>query len=222
MRKFLVLFIILFFCASLASAEIIRNGTHPKHVALTFDDGPSPGHTEKVLDILRQENVKATFFVIGKKVMEHPMLLNWIDEEGHEIGNHTYSHTRVTWINDQKMLDEIRRTSLLIWDLTGKKVEYFRPPHGRLTNAKRKKIEAKGYKVIYWSVNADDFYHTTWGMRTPESIADRVISRVNGNDIVLMHDNSYQITEALPVIIKALKKRGYYFVTISELLEKKS
>jgi peptidoglycan/xylan/chitin deacetylase (PgdA/CDA1 family) len=221
MRKFLVLFAIFFFCASLASAAIIRNGRHPRHVALTFDDGPSPGYTEKVLDILRKEDVRATFFVLGWKVRKYPLLLSWIDAEGHEIGNHGYSHKKMTLLSDEQVVQEVRETSLLVTDLIEKKVKYFRPPHGRLTRSQREKLEARGYKVIYWSVNADDYWRLGRGMRSAESIARRVISQVNGRDIVLMHDDSRETCEALSLIIRALRKRGYYFVTLSELLSVK-
>jgi len=217
-KKILVILLIMAHGILAVSAELIYHGLSPKKVALTFDDGPSPGYTKSVLAILRMEKVPATFFVIGRKVKSRPDLLKRIDEEGHEIGNHTYSHARVPQTNDDELLYEIGMTSFLIRTVIGKDINYFRPPHGRVTFTKRKKIEQLGYKVVLWSVNADDYWHEGWGMRSPESIANRVVTRTRGGSIVLMHDDSRQIAEALPTIIKDLKERGYTFVTLSELL----
>lgn len=216
-KKILVILLIMAHGILAVSAELIYHGLSPKKVALTFDDGPSPGYTKSVLATLRMEQVPATFFVLGRKVQARPDLLKRIDEEGHEIGNHTYSHARIPQTTDDELLYEIAMTSFLIRTVTGKEINYFRPPHGKLTFNKRRRIEQLGYKVVLWSVNADDYWHE-WGMRSPESIANRVVTRTRGGSIVLMHDDSRQTADALPSIIKSLKERGYTFVTLSELL----
>ncbi|HTY13768.1 MAG TPA: polysaccharide deacetylase family protein [Candidatus Omnitrophota bacterium] len=212
---------ILFFITILAGAahpQIYTHGFNHRQVALTFDDGPSPLYTEMVLDILKKYHVPATFFVIGYKVAENPDLIVEIARDGHEIGNHTYYHSRLNWVNGQKLLGELKMTSDLIANETGLAVNLFRPPHGYLNPEKRALIEKAGYGIVQWSVNADDFYHSLYGMRNPSSIASRVLSRITGGDIVLMHDTSAQTVVALPKIIRALKGHGYQFVTVSKLV----
>lgn len=210
-------FILLFSFSSQAS--IIYNGKNPSQVALTFDDGPSFKYTGKVLDILKKENVKATFFVVGNKVAFWPEILEREVKEGHEIGNHTYYHSRITELNDNILIEELDMTSRLVKKLTGKKLVYFRPPHGTFTKSERVLVEKAGYKLVLYSVHADDFYHLGWGMRSARSIEKRVIRLVTGGDIILAHDDSEQIVKALPVIIETLKKKGYHFVTLSEMLK---
>lgn len=217
MKKILICIMFTLVLCFTVHAQVICSGSDPKQIALTFDDGPSPVYTEKVLDILKSEGVPATFFLVGSKIENYPGLLWRIEGEGHEIGNHTYYHSKASWLSDGKIMKEINDTSQLIEKITGKKVVYFRPPHGDLSRAQRKMIEDAGYKVAYWSVNADDFYHTDYGMRTSASISKRVLSQVRGGDIILMHDDSEQTTDSLTKIIKALKKRGYNFVKLSQL-----
>jgi len=196
---------------------VIYRSSNLSQVALTFDDGPSMGYTEKVLDILKKENVKATFFVTGEKANQYPYILKQISDAGHEIGNHTYYHSRVTWLSDEKLLDEIKRTSDVVERITRKKTKFFRPPFGTISPERKKLIESMGYSIVMWYGNADDFYHLGWGMRTPKSITKRVMSQLKGGNIILMHDDSKQIIEALPMIIDEIRKRGYNFVTISQL-----
>ncbi len=200
-----------------AWASIIYCGDDPRQVALTFDDGPSFKYTMKVLDILKSEKVKATFFIVGQRAEQNPEILKMISDNGNELANHTYYHTRLSTISDEKMMDEIRATSSIIYKITGEHVAYFRPPFGVFNYRQRKLIEKAGYSVVLWSVHADDFYHLGWGMRTSRSIEKRVLRLVTGGDIILAHDDSDQIVKALPVIIEALKQRGYRFVTISQL-----
>ncbi len=217
MRRFFLVIIIFLLLISFAQAKVYYRSYHPKHVLLTFDDGPTPGVTDKILDHLKEENIKATFFIIGQKAAKSPKLLQRILDEGHEIGNHTYSHVSLDGISDKDALDEIRWTSNLIFDLTGDYIDLFRPPHGRITKKQTRLIQDSGYDIVLWTVNADDFWREGRGMRSPLSIANRVNNRITKGDIILMHDNSQQIIDALPMIIKHLKKRGFYFVTVSKL-----
>ena len=128
-RTVLTLFI-LFLLAAYAYAQVIYHGFNPKEVALTFDDGPSGKYTEKALDILKRYNIKATFFVIGMKAEKEPELLKRIADEGHEIGNHTFFHSKLNWINDKKLLNEIKMTSDFIIKTTGAADLLFRPRMG--------------------------------------------------------------------------------------------
>lgn len=217
-EKLAVSLLLIVLLSSCVFAKMIYGG-RGKMIALTFDDGPNAYVTAQILDILRKENVPATFFVVGKKIDKAAFLLRRMVAEGHEIGNHTYSHSPITWINDKKLVAELKKTSNLITKYTGKRVHLFRPPHGRLTQSKQKVVSQRGYHTIMWTVNADDFYHTQGGMRSAKSIANKVDRGVFGGDIVLMHDNSQQIIEALPMIIKKLKRRGFVFVTVSKLIK---
>jgi len=214
MKKASLFFLLVVFLASLASARIIYRCTSPKDIALTFDDGPSANYTEKVLDILKKHKVQATFFMVGSKVQKYPKIVLRAVDEGHTLGNHTYNHSRIDWINDQKLFKELKQTSDVIGLLSGKKVRLFRPPYGRLPRSKRKLIQKAGYDIVLWSVNADDFYHKKKGVRNARSITARVLSQVKGGDIILMHDTSKEMAEALPGIIKGLKKRGFRFVRL--------
>lgn len=201
---------------------MIIRGRNPKLIALTFDDGPSTPYTEKVLAALKKEKVKATFFMIGKKIVAQPDLLDLVLADGHEIGNHTYYHSRLNWLTESKLLDEIKLTSQIVSGYSNGNVRLnlFRPPHGFLPRSKSAAIQKAGYNIVMWSVNADDFYHASSGIRSPTSIAQRVLGRIHGGDIVLMHDNSRQTVDSLPYIIKALKRKGYQFVTVSEIMRR--
>ena len=217
-KRSILIFSALFLFAASVDAQIFTHGFYPNKVALSFDDGPSGKYTEQVLDILKRYHIKATFFVVGIKAEKEPELLKRIADEGHDIGNHTFFHSKLSWINDKKLISEIKMTSDFIIKTTGTADFLFRPPHGTLPYSKIKLIEDAGYNIVLWSVNADDFYKTGFGMRSPTSIANRVLSRIHGSDIILMHDDSEQTVESLPIIIWALKKRGYAFVPVSKLI----
>ncbi|MBU0686725.1 MAG: polysaccharide deacetylase family protein [Candidatus Margulisbacteria bacterium] len=221
-NKIITVTFIIIITASIAYAQVMYQALPSNKVALTFDDGPSKGYTERVLDILQKENAKATFFVLGLKVAMNPDILKRMYEEGHEIGSHTYYHTDLDAMDNEEFESELKTTTELIEDITGKKDELFRPPHGRLTYEKRKILEEKGYDIVMWSVHADDFSYPNGWVRSSEAIAERVINSVHGGDIVLMHDRTNQLVEALPQIVKELKAKGYKFVTISELVNRKS
>ncbi|MFA5034191.1 MAG: polysaccharide deacetylase family protein [Candidatus Margulisiibacteriota bacterium] len=220
MRQLVALACLIIIFGHSLEAQLIVRGRNPKLIALTFDDGPSTPYTEKVLAALKKEQVKATFFMVGKKIVAKPDLLDQAILGGHEIGNHTYYHSRLNWLTEPKLLEEIKLTSQIVSGYTNGAVRLnlFRPPHGFLPRSKSAAIQKAGYNVVMWSVNADDFYHASRGVRGPTSIAQRVLGRIHGGDIVLMHDNSQQTVDSLPYIIKALKRKGYRFVTVSELL----
>lgn len=216
--KFLLIIILIISGLKISACALsIYNGENRNQLALTFDDGPSFKYTDKVLSILKKERIKATFFIVGQKAEQYPEILKSIADQGHEIGNHTYHHSRLTEIDNNTVLTELEMTSSVIGRITGKKTVFFRPPFGWYTRAERGLIEQNGYKFVLWTVNADDFYHSGWGMLTPQAITKRVLKGVRGGDVILAHDDSEQLVEALPGIIESLKKRGYAFVTLSQL-----
>ncbi len=191
-------------------------GSGKKVVALTFDDGPWPKSTPAVLDILKKNNIKATFFVIGQMLKDRPELGKRIVAEGHIIGNHTWHH----WyrkLTPQEATFEIDATSDLIYKETGIKTTIFRPPGGVLTNGVVTYAKSKDYGIILWSADTEDYTRPSSAV-----IASRAEKETKPGGIVLMHDGGgdrSHTVEALPEIISYFKKEGYSFVTIPELLQ---
>jgi len=185
-----------------------------KEIALTFDDGPVPRGTPKILEVLKKEGVKATFFVVGKMVEKYPFLLKEIWEEGHDIGNHTYNHPDLTKLSKKDILEELDKTRILIKKIAGKDTYIFRPPGGRYDNKVIVTTTLAGYKMILWTDYPGDY-----GCPSSESIYQRAVSKVEDEGIILLHNGLDTTLEALPRIISELKKRKYRFVTISELME---
>jgi peptidoglycan-N-acetylglucosamine deacetylase len=219
LSRFVIFSLFLLCLPTFSYCHVIYRGTDLSKVALTFDDGPSPIYTQKVLDILKKNNIKATFFVIGNKVAKYPELTKKIADEGHEIENHTYFHSRLSENNTEQIIQELDKTSSIVEKITGKGTRYFRPPFGTITREAIRPIEKAGYRIVMWYGNADDFYHEKWGMRRPASIARRILSQLRGGGIILMHDDSSQIVTALPMIIDEIRKKGYSFARLDEILK---
>ncbi len=197
---------------------MLRQATlDPKHkaIALTFDDGPWPKTTTQILDILKKNNIKATFFWVGRYLQTYPELGKQVAAAGHAIGNHTWSHQYIKY-NEDGAAREIDRTSSLIEEVTGVKTSMFRPPGGILNNGLTAYAQKKNYAVIMWSADSFDWRTAT------QSLIDNVMSQANSGGIVLMHDgggNRSRTVQALPDIIARLRKEGYKFVTVPELLQ---
>ncbi|TAG92619.1 MAG: polysaccharide deacetylase family protein [Oscillatoriales cyanobacterium] len=188
-----------------------------KVIALTVDDGPWPETTEQMLDIFKQNDVKATFFWIGKSLENSPEIARRVVAEGHAIGNHTWHH----WYDSMDaatVANEIDRTAKLIYETTGVKTTYFRPPGGVLNNGLAKYAKEQNYSVVMWSVTSAD----TDPRAQPEAFVENVLKGAKPGAIVLMHDGGgdrSRTVKALPEMIAGLKKEGYRFVTIPQLLE---
>lgn len=188
-----------------------------KVIALTVDDGPWPETTEEMLDIFQQNDVKATFFWIGKSIENSPEIARRVVAQGHAIGNHTWHH----WYDPMDAAtaaSEIDRTAKLIYETTGVKTTFFRPPGGVLNNGLAKYAQEQNYSVVMWSVTSAD----TDPRAQPEAFVDNVLKGAKPGAIVLMHDGGgdrSRTIKALPDMIAGLKKEGYRFVTIPELME---
>lgn len=193
-----------------------------KKIALTFDDGPSAIYTEQILDILGKYNAKATFFVIGKNVKKHPEVIKKIVQQGHEIGNHSFSHPDMFIKTFGQIYSQLVMTEEAISDAVEYQPRLFRPPYGVDKRAVFKVIKRKGYVIIRWSASGKD-----WDSNNPQKIAERVINSTKNGTIILLHDgrrtkpkpNCQATVDALPIIIEDLQAKGYEFVTVSELLE---
>ena len=193
--------------------------TREKVVALTYDDGPDPVHTRRILDILDKYHVKATFFMVGRNMEAHPDVVREVVKRGHVIGNHTYTHPRNIELDTQaQMIRELDRCEQVIERLTGSRAHLFRPPMGLVDGSVFAIANEEGYTTILWSVCAD--YHDA---KTPKLMADRVLKHVRRGGIILAHDGETGIrwkdVAATPLIIEGLRKRGYRFVTAPELLK---
>jgi polysaccharide deacetylase family sporulation protein PdaB len=189
--------------------------TTDKVVALTFDDGPLNGTTPEILHILKNKNVKATFFVVGERVKKFPKLVQQEIAEGHEIGSHTYSHPQLPLLTKTEIEEELSKTEESISQLAPKPT-LFRPPGGKYSNAIVKLAQDKGYTIILWSIDPYD-----WRSPPVGKIVDSVLNNIKPGSIILLHDGIYPspTPEAVEFIIDSLKSRGYEFVTVSQLLQ---
>ncbi|VXD22774.1 conserved hypothetical protein [Planktothrix serta PCC 8927] len=185
-----------------------------KVIALTFDDGPWL-ETLKILAVLRQFDVKATFFILGRNLVLYPEIIQQVVQENHAVGNHSWTHSYPK-MEPQKAKAEIENTSAKLQLMTGLKTRLFRPPGGILDNGVAEYARSKNYAVIMWSIDTKDYQQAS-----AEILANRVLNQARPGDIVLMHDgggNRFQTIEALKIMIPELQKQGYRFVTIPELL----
>ncbi|MGF1604154.1 MAG: polysaccharide deacetylase family protein [Thermosynechococcaceae cyanobacterium] len=187
-----------------------------KYVALTFDDGPWPDITNNILYTLKANDVKATFFIVGKHVQAYPQQLKQVVEEGHILANHTWSH-RYHKFPPAEAASELKKTADAIYKQTGVKTTLFRPPGGKLTNGLVKYANANKYTSIMWSADSGD----TTRISSSRILAN-ILAGAKPGAILLMHDGGgdrIKTASMLPQAIKELKKWGYQFVTVPELLE---
>ncbi|MEU8247035.1 polysaccharide deacetylase family protein [Nonomuraea sp. NPDC048916] len=182
-----------------------------KCLALTFDDGPGK-HTGTLLDLLKKEKVKATFFVTGKHVEESPSVARRVVREGHAIGNHTYSHQSLPPLLDYEITDQIQVASAIIEDKTGRRVRMFRPPYGHTDDRVLGIAGEQGLAQVLWTGTTLD-----WSLRDAKKIKAAVLRLARRDGVILMHDTVPQTVQAMPAIVKELKKRGYHLVTVPAL-----
>ena len=193
--------------------------TSEKVIALTFDDGPHPVYTRQILDILYKYHVKATFFMIGRLMERYPDIVQDVLRRGHVIANHTYTHPgNIELDTSAQVIRELEQCEQVIERMTGKRAYYFRPPRGLIDSTVFSIAQDEGYQTILWTVSAD--HHDA---PTPELMAERVLKLSRPGGIILAHDGSFPTrwkdVAATPLIIERLRKQGYRFVTIPELLK---
>ncbi|MEL7647342.1 MAG: polysaccharide deacetylase family protein [Sedimentibacter sp.] len=179
-------------------------------IALTYDDGPSK-YTLEILNLLKENNSAATFFVLGSQVEKYEEAVIQIIEDGYQIGNHSYDHKRLTALNDEELYDEINKTDKLIYESALYRTSVMRPPYGSTSEALSEKIQKP---IIKWSIDTRD-----WESRNAEAITEIILKNVKDGDIILMHDLYESSLEASKVVIPELIRRGFQLVTISELSE---
>ncbi len=186
-------------------------------IALTFDDGPHPKYTERILDILARYDIKATFFVVGENVEYYSETAKRTVREGHEIGNHTYSHPHLRGIDSASLAEEVRRCEKTVEQLLGCKTTLFRPPEGVVDDAVKSMAVESSYDLILWRIDTRD-----WAGTSTYDICENIKTNIRDGDIILMHDyitKNCHTVDALESIIPTLLERGYKFVTVSELIK---
>jgi len=205
---------------------IIRRGPHQNIVSLTFDDGPSPTYTPQILDILKEKGVRASFFVVGQSVEKYPEIARRIVAEGHDIGNHTYSHRDLVPSTRKIVLNQLEKADLAIRTATGVRTRIFRPPRGMISNAVRSLAVSKGYRIILWTTSSMD-----WSRISPRTILMRLKWFTRSGGIILFHDSGALIrkegasrgntVQVLPMLIDYLRDiKGYEIVPVSEMLDR--
>jgi peptidoglycan/xylan/chitin deacetylase (PgdA/CDA1 family) len=183
-----------------------------KEVALTFDDGPYGETTEDILRILTEEGVQATFFVVGRHVEQRPELVRKIMASGHEVGNHTYSHPRLTEITSEQAREELVKCEQAVFDATGAHMNLMRPPGMKFDDGLLRLNQELGYTTIHWNAVAGDYVPVE-----PETIVKRILWQAQPGSVILLHDTA-ATAAALRLLVRRLKQDGYRFVTVTQML----
>lgn len=186
-------------------------------VALSFDDGPAAGHTDKVLDILRRFNAPATFFCIGKRIIENELVAKRIHEEGHVIGNHSFFHRATFDLQSSTMImKELYDTDMAIQKIVGKRPRFFRPPYGVTNPMVAKAVRIRNYKVVGWSIRSFDTVS-----KDSKKLLARVVGPLKDGDIILFHDHCNITLEILPLVLQHIAKSGLKVVRIDQLTDER-
>ena len=193
-------------------------------VALTFDDGPSPVWTPKILAKLKESGVKATFFMLGKHVLQYPDIARSVVNQGHDVGIHSYDHKNYIFYTKYEVEKDIEYTQKIIKDVTGRETFLFRPPKAWLSKREKKKIKGLGFEVVLWTLNSKD-----WVTFDDKYMIRYIIANIRPGDIILFHDsggvfgteggNRRETVNAIALLVEKLKLKGYRFLTVSELLD---
>ncbi|MGL4987971.1 MAG: polysaccharide deacetylase family protein [Cetobacterium sp.] len=187
-----------------------------KKIALTFDDGPRIKITEEILEVLRENEVKGTFFILGLNGKRLPDVLQKIHDDGHQLANHSYNHPNLRKMTVKDIEKELKETNSIISNITGKEVKYFRPPYGALGKSQKQDLKNNlGMHSVMWNVSPQDWEKTS----DAEYIENFLIENAKKNGIVLLHDYS-KTAQALRGAIPKLKEEGYEFVTIENIYKK--
>ncbi len=184
-----------------------------KKVAFSFDASWGAERTESILEILKENEIKTTFFLTGFWVEDYPEYVKLIAQEGHEIGNHTLTHPHLNSLSGDEVRTELKRVEQMIEKVSGQKTALFRPPFGEYSNQVIEAAAGLGYKTIQWSIDSLD-----WQNLTKDEIVERVTSRAHSGAIILFHNNGLHTAEALPAIIEHYRGQGYEILPISQLI----
>ena len=216
---FFALSIILLINYAVAENQVVfkSNSNDQMKIAITFDDGPHPKNTKRILDVLDKYNIKSTFFVVGVNVKNYPSALDQIVKNGHEIGNHTYSHSVLKSMSSDRIKKEIIDTEDALNDASVLAPKLLRPPCGLYDNKLLEVAKSKDYKIVLWTIDTKDWEH-----RSVDEIVNKVLGNIKSGDIILFHDYISGINNtprALEILIPRLQEMGFNLVTVSELLQ---
>ncbi|MFB5758840.1 polysaccharide deacetylase family protein [Paenibacillus medicaginis] len=195
-------------------------GPRTRQIALTFDDAPDPRFTPYILDALKQNHIKATFFVVGDKAERYPELVKRMVREGHIVGNHSFNHPNFNKISLRQFQRQTIKTGLAIQKSTGYKPLLIRPPYGEITESQLRWARRSGYTIVNWNVDSMD-----WKGLDKEQIRRNVLTTTGPGSIILMHagggttSNLTGTIESLPSLIRTLQQKGYIFVTVPQQLD---
>ncbi len=193
---------------------ISRGKVNGPFIAMTFDDGPHPRNTPRLLEMLRQRNIKATFYVVGTNSKRYPDMLREMVAEGHEIGNHTVNHLGLSRLSADKIRRELGGAHEAVLSATGVPPTTVRPPYGSVTKAQKQWIfDEFGYTTVLWSVDPRD-----WQRPGVSVVARRIVEGARNGSIILAHDIHKPTIDAMPSALDELLRRGYRFVTVSQLM----
>lgn len=191
---------------------LILSSTTDECIHLTFDDGPHPVATPIVLKELKKHNIQATFFLLGQNVQKFPELVRQINDEGHQIGNHSFTHVNLFFKNKAFLRNEMMHTSAIIEEITGRQIKYFRPPYGYFNRSTLKVVQELDLTCVLWSVDSKDYL-----VISTADILHRVIPITSKGSILLFHDNdltSERIATYLPIVLNALFRKELVFKTL--------
>ena len=202
------------------STFLLNGPSTKREVALTFDDAPDDMFTPQILDVLKQEGVKATFFVVGNRVEAHPDIMKRMVQEGHAIGNHSYNHANLPKLADARFRNQIQKTDELIRQYTGYVPNIVRPPYGNISEEQIQWLASQGKKVINWNVDSLD-----WKGLSSEEVQTNILAHMRPGSIILQHsgggigEDLSGTVKCLPNIIKTLRNNGMKLVSVLELLD---
>ena len=202
-----------YFCKSTRKIPVYGVETDKKVIALTFDAAWGADKTQGMLDVMEQYGAKGTFFLVGFWIDKYEKETKAIAEAGFDIGNHSRNHLNMPKLSENEIKNEIEYVNDRVFDLTGKKPKYFRAPFGDYSNKLMTSLEELNMVGVQWSIDSLD-----WKGLSAKQIYERVVPKAKSGDIVLFHNNSDHVIDALPLVLSALKGQGFEFVTLSQLV----
>jgi peptidoglycan/xylan/chitin deacetylase (PgdA/CDA1 family) len=197
-----------------AEIEFVKSGpSSGNRIALTFDDGPTPGVTDLILDELKRHNARATFFMIGERIAAAPDLARRVLAEGHEIGNHTFTHPNLTALPEAKVDVEIQKTQDIIAEVLQHRAVWFRPPFGALRKNQAHLLATRNLGIALWCVDPSD-----WSQPGVDKITGKILADTKAGSIIVCHDRHQQTVDSTKLVLDTLADRGLFFSTLSQLL----
>lgn len=196
------------------NGDIAIGNAEDKYVYLTFDNGYEAGYTSKILDVLKENNVKAAFFITGHYLNTQEELVKRMIDEGHTVGNHTVNHPSMPELDNKKLKEEITKLHTAVYEKFGYEMKYIRPPKGEFSQRTLALTKSLGYTTVMWSFAYDDWDENKQGRE--KYAKEKILSNIHNGAVILLHANSKDNSNVLDYIIKEIKNQGYEFKTLDE------